>query len=137
MILEILKDNARAPVKEISARLGLSVSAVSLRIKNLIKKNIIKGFKTIVDTGLSEEACQLIVEIAVDKAENLNEVGEALSVKDNICVVLNITGEYDLLVFCKCRNTVEGAEFLNTLRKMKGVSKIKSHYVLQRLKTDF
>ncbi len=136
-ILEILKENARTPVKEIAAKLGLSISAVSLRIKNLIKKNIIKGFKAIVDTGLSEEACQLIVEIAVDKAENLNELAEALSSKNNICIVLNITGEYDLLVFSKCKNAAEGAEFLNMLRKMKGVSKIKSHYVLQRLKVDF
>ncbi|WEU40079.1 MAG: Lrp/AsnC family transcriptional regulator [Candidatus Odinarchaeum yellowstonii] len=136
-ILEILKHDARTPVKEIASKLGLSASAVSLRIKNLIKKNIIKGFKAVVNQGIPEEACQLIVEIAVDKAENLNELGEALSAENNICIVLNITGEYDLLVFSKCKNAVEAAEFLNKLRKMKGVSKIKSHYVLQKLKADF
>ncbi|MEM2108915.1 MAG: Lrp/AsnC family transcriptional regulator [Candidatus Odinarchaeota archaeon] len=136
-IIEILKNNARTPVKEIAGKLGLSVSTVSLRIKNLVKKNIIKGFKTVINQALIEDACQLVLEIAADKAENINELGKALSAKENICLVLNITGEYDFLVFSKCKDSLEGAAFLNELRKLKGVSKIKSHYVLQKLKVEF
>jgi len=124
-------------LKEIAEKLGLSVSTVSLRIKKLVEKNIIKGFKTLIDSGLTEEACQLVLEIAADKAENINELGKSLSSKENICIVLNITGEYDFLVFSKCKDAAEGAAFLNELRKLKGVSKIKSHYVLQRIKVEF
>lgn len=135
-ILKILRDNARAPLKDIGKEVGLSIPSVSARIKNLVKNGFIKGFRTLIDYGESEDSCQLVLEIAADKSENITEIGKELASKPNICLVLNVTGEYDLLVFSKCKDTVEGAYFLNELRKIKGVSKIKSHYVLQKLKLE-
>jgi DNA-binding Lrp family transcriptional regulator len=49
-ILYLLSKNARMPDTAIAKKVGLSRDAVSYRIKNLEKKGVIQGYRTVVDT---------------------------------------------------------------------------------------
>ena len=48
-ILEVLQDNARVSISELSRRVNLSLSAVSERLKKLENSNIIESYTAILD----------------------------------------------------------------------------------------
>ena len=48
-ILRLLAPNARMPIKEIAQRLNTTVTVVNYRIKKLMKKGVIQGFRTDID----------------------------------------------------------------------------------------
>ena len=51
-ILEVLQDNARVSISELSKKVNLSLSAVSERLKKLENSNIIESYTAILDAKL-------------------------------------------------------------------------------------
>ena len=49
MLITLLQENARAPLKVLASKVFLSAPAVSSRIDKLEKQGIILGYKTIID----------------------------------------------------------------------------------------
>ncbi|MHA1835496.1 MAG: Lrp/AsnC family transcriptional regulator [Candidatus Odinarchaeia archaeon] len=79
IILEMLKKNARTPLKDIAKKLGLSIPSVSFRIKELIKNKIIRGFHASIDYEKLGEACQLVLQIRLSQKYNTDKIGKILS----------------------------------------------------------
>ncbi|MHA1409253.1 MAG: Lrp/AsnC family transcriptional regulator [Candidatus Odinarchaeia archaeon] len=130
-IISILKENARTPLKDIADAIGVSIPAVSLRIKELTKRGIIKGYHASIDYEKLGEACQLVLKVRLSQNQNTKEIGELLSKYENICLVINITGDYDFLILARCQNDEEGTKFINKIRQIEGISRVTADYILK------
>ena len=119
-IIEILKNNAREPIKDIAKKTGIRPSTVHQRIQRLIKNSVIERFTIrLNDKSIGENfiAFMLIKGTTSDYINN-----KFLNTK-NVKEVFGVTGEYDILVKLKFRDVEEFNGFLINFRKeMKGVS---------------
>ena len=90
-ILKIIKDNARMSYSDIGALVGLSRPAVKNRMETMIKKGIIQGFKTEINSFRVPEGVRFVIDVEVT-TESFQEVLEALCNDKYIHQVYGTTG---------------------------------------------
>ena len=76
-ILKIIKDNARMSYSDVGALVGLSRPAVKNRMDAMVKKGIIQGFRTDINTFRITEGVRFVIDVEVT-TESYQEVLEAL-----------------------------------------------------------
>ena len=90
-ILKIIKNNARMSYSDIGTLVGLSRPAVKNRMDAMVKKGIIQGFKTEINSFRITEGVKFVIDIEVT-TENYQEVIEALCNDKYIRQVYGTTG---------------------------------------------
>ncbi|MEK6949286.1 MAG: Lrp/AsnC family transcriptional regulator [Nanoarchaeota archaeon] len=119
-IIEILKNNAREPIKEIAKKTGIRPSTIHQRIQKLIKSKVIEKFTIRLDNKAIGENFIAFMLIKGTTSEYINN--KFLN-KKNVKEVFGVTGEYDVLVKLKFRDVEEFNGFvINARKEMKGVS---------------
>ncbi|MBN2423018.1 Lrp/AsnC family transcriptional regulator [Candidatus Woesearchaeota archaeon] len=117
-IISALKKNSRDSIRDISKKTNLRPSTVHLRIRKLVKDNIIEKFTIKTNDKLLKE--NFIVFILVNTEKNIPDI---LFNNKNIKDVFGITGEYDLIMKCKFSGIEEFNRFILELRKLPQVKK--------------
>lgn len=104
-ILELLMENARTPARQIAIRLrneghDLQDRAVAYRIARLEKKQIIKGYETILRQSVVEDFEALYLKFRTTKSiENLvDQVCDFVKDLPNCLMTATVTGNWNLLV---------------------------------------
>jgi len=118
-IIEMLKDNARDPIKDIAKKAGMRPSTAHQRIKKLIESKTIEKFTIKLDNKAIGENFIAFMLIKGTTSEYINN---KFLGKKNVKEVFGVTGEYDVLAKLKFEDVEEFNNFLITFRKeMKGV----------------
>ena len=115
-IIEILKENARTPIKEISKVTKIRPSTVHQRIQKLIGNKIIEKFTIRLNNKLIGE--NFIVFMLVKGSTN-DYIDSKILNDVRVKEVFGVTGEYDLLLKLKFENVDEFHEFVLNFRKNK------------------
>lgn len=104
-ILELLMENARTPARQIAIRLrneghDLQDRAVAYRIARLEKKQIIKGYETILRQSVVEDFEALYLKFRTTKSiESLvDQVCDFVKDLPNCLMTATVTGNWNLLV---------------------------------------
>lgn len=104
-ILELLMENARTPARQIAIRLrneghDLQDRAVAYRIARLEKKQIIKGYETILRQSVVEDFEALYLKFRTTKSiESLvDQVCNFVKELPNCLMTATVTGNWNLLV---------------------------------------
>ncbi len=104
-ILELLMENARTPARQIAIRLrneghDLQDRAVAYRIARLEKKQIIKGYETILRQSIVEDFEALYLKFRTTKSiESLvDQVCNFVKDLPNCLMTATVTGNWNLLV---------------------------------------
>lgn len=104
-ILELLMENARTPARQIAIRLrneghDLQDRAVAYRIARLEKKQIIKGYETILRQSIVEDFEALYLKFRTTKSiESLvDQVCDFVKDLPNCLMTATVTGNWNLLV---------------------------------------
>jgi DNA-binding Lrp family transcriptional regulator len=104
-ILELLMENARTPARQIAIRLrneghDLQDRAVAYRIARLEKKQIIKGYETILRQSIIEDFEALYLKFRTTKSiESLvDQVCDFVKDLPNCLMTATVTGNWNLLV---------------------------------------
>ncbi len=104
-ILELLMENARTPARQIAIRLrneghDLQDRAVAYRIARLEKKQIIKGYETIIRQSVVEDFEALYLKFRTTKSiESLvDQVCNFVKDLPNCLMTATVTGNWNLLV---------------------------------------
>lgn len=119
-IIEILKNNAREPIKEIAKKTSIRPSTIHQRVQRLIKEKVIEKFTIKLDNKAIGENFIAFMLIKGTTSEYINN--KFLN-KKNVKEVFGVTGEYDVLVKLKFRDVEEFNGFvINARKEMKGVS---------------
>ncbi|GAB6101147.1 Lrp/AsnC family transcriptional regulator [Thermococcus atlanticus] len=119
-ILTILQKNSRTPLREISKEVGLAESTVYERIKKLKEHGIIRKFTVILDPDALGFTLLAFILIK-SKAGKYSHVASELRKYPQIVEIYETTGDYDMLVKIRTRNSEELNEFLDTIGEIEGV----------------
>ena len=65
-ILEVLQENARVSISELSKQVNLSLSAVSERLKKLESSSIIEQYTTVLNSAAMEKDLSVIMMISME-----------------------------------------------------------------------
>lgn len=130
-ILQLLKENARRPLREIAKAVGLTVAPVQRRIARLEATGVISRYTVEINQSRIAAGIEAVTELRFDGHRDLASILEFVSQVPEVESVLTVAGDPDALV----RIRVEGVEHLrrvaSLLRGGVGVVNSKTLVVLE------
>ena len=113
LVLGVLRDNARMPIRDIAKKTGLRPSTVHQRLVQLQQEKVIWKFTVALDNAKVGEGFIVYMLIKTKPRTYLDKVFSLPNVKE----VSGVTGEYDLLMKMKFRDVQDFNDFVLKFRK--------------------
>ena len=114
-ILNILKKNARTPLKELSAEVFLTTPAVSARIEKLEREGYIKGYHAALDMEKLGYGIKAFIMITV-QPEDSRKFCDFIKEQKSVLECSHITGPYSMIMKVIFPTTTLLDEFLGKLQ---------------------
>ena len=115
-IIDMLKQDSRAPIREIAKKTRIRPSTVHQRIQKLIENRIIEKFTVKLN---NKEIGENFVVFMLVKGGTTEYIDEKILSDNHVKEVFGVTGEYDLLIKLKFENVEEFHVFILKFRKDK------------------
>jgi len=107
-ILRILSNNSRLPITKISEKSKLPIHVINYRLKNLIRKGIIEGFKPKINISkLGYQWHLLLIQFQNVSEERKKEFIEYCKLNKTIYYITNTIGNYNVMLDIHVRNVEE------------------------------
>ena len=134
-IIEILKNNAREPIKDIAKKTAIRPSTVHQRIQRLIKNNVIEKFTVrLNDKAVGEN----FIAFMLIKGTTSDYIHSKFLNDKNVKEVFGVTGEYDVLAKLKFKDVEEFNDFIINFRKeMKSIQSTLTMVATANIKEEF
>ena len=133
MIIEVLCDDARTSLRKISEKIGVSLGAVSNRVKKLEKSGIIKGYTVLLDADKIGWELTVVIGIRIQKGR-LIEIQEKIAKDRRVYAVYDVTGNYDSMIVAKASNRKDLDDLSKNVLSIEGVERSVTHLVLNTVK---
>ncbi len=136
-ILAVLRQDARASLHDISARVGLSSTPCWARIKKMESEGVIQGYTVRIDPAAIGFTESVIVQVTLESHndETLEAFGRSLESIPEVLEAYLISGDYDYHIRIAVRDTRDYERLLRErLYRIPGIRHSKSSFVLRRLK---
>ena len=135
-IIGELRKEGRASLRQIARRLDISTTTVASRIRVMEKTGVIRGYRPLLDTkklGLGITAITLIKAVGGKIPTLMNDL-----MKDPALThVYEITGEFDLVVIGKYKDTDSMNREIKKLLSNKAIKETNTSIVLGTAKEEF
>lgn len=116
-ILTLLRENARRPLREIAAAVGLTVAPVQRRIARLEAVGVIGRYTVQINQSRIASGIEAVTELHFDGHRDLAAIMETVAQIPEVEEVLTLAGDPDALV----RIRVDGVEHLrNVVSRLRG-----------------
>jgi len=125
-LLEILKENSRETVVEISKKLNLNAQSISTKINKLKKLGIISGFKTKINNSLlNYQHCIALICLGNYSEKEIKMLFDYCAQKKEISYLVKQIGKYDLELTIDSPDILEFYKLTDDIReKFKFIKKI-------------
>ncbi len=130
-ILAYLTDHARASFREISKALNVSVGTVKNRIEKLEKNGVLLGFAPIINHDRLGWNINVIIALTVDRGHT-GEVLRKLSGDPRVRSIYLATGNVDIFIRARFRDTNELRDFLMKDMNMDGIKSSITYTILDK-----
>jgi DNA-binding Lrp family transcriptional regulator len=137
-ILFELDFNARVPYSRLAKRIRMSKQGVEYRVKNLMKKGVIRGFYPVINVPkLGYIYCRLLLTLQNITKEKKDEIIEYLKNHKKVFWLFSMQGMFDLLIVIWAKSITEFKEFVeevetkfgeNIKRKVETITTDVVHY---------
>lgn len=135
-ILKLLQKDGRASYTTLAKGIGISETAIYMRIKKLMNEGYIKKFQAILDS--SKLGLNLIAFIGIKATPSkYDEVLKALVKIPEVCDLYDVTGEYYCLAKVVSTNQEGLAVILDKIGHIDGVISSDTKVVLRVIKESF
>ena len=134
-IIEILTDNARISITELSSIINLSRNAVSNRINKLETSGLIKGYTTIFGDVVADNRLVVaaIMVFRKDRMRDKDVIDYANKVQEiKSCYV--VSGEYDIFLLIKAPSQERIHEIWTDISNLESVKHTETIFVLSETK---
>lgn len=135
-IIKALQVNARSSYRELSRKLGVSVTTISERVKRLIELNVIRGFSVIVNPDRVGPSYCAVFYVRVHGGSDPGEVARRVSEINGICYVYLTVGLYDLVAMGSSADKQSFSRLLAQVAAVEGVREAVPSVVLGVVKED-
>jgi len=115
-ILKILQEEGRISMKSLGSRVNLTSPAVSERVRKLEEKNIITGYKAIVDPSKLNLTLEAYIGVAMRPAQ-LSHFKKMVQEEPTIIECHHMTGHDSMTIRVLAKSTVELEELLGKIQK--------------------
>ena len=132
-ILEVLQDNARVSISELSRRVNLSLSAVSERLKKLENSNIIESYTAILDAKRMGKDLSVVISIGLESTSDTKFL-EFVESEPEILECHYITGEYDYMLKVTTSSTHTLELIMNKIKSFSGIKRTQTNVILSTTK---
>lgn len=129
-ILQHLQEDGRAKRTEIADAVGLSLPAVSERMRKLEERGIVSGYHAHLDARRVGIDVAAFVRVAVDGSDHYAGFVDAAVAMPQVQEVHAITGEGSHLLKVRVRSTSELERLLDALQRLSGVHATQTSLVL-------
>lgn len=132
-ILRCLMEDARRPILQIAAKIGISGAAIHQRLRKLEQAGVIAGSKFIVNTKTLGYSTVAFVGIYLDKASINQEAVKELKKIPEVLECHYTTGNWSILIKVICRDNEHLMQLLNNnIQPIKGVSRTETFISLEQ-----
>ena len=141
-ILSILQKDAKTPLRRIQDMLKTSddqkpsTSTIKAHIDNLVEKGIIEDFIAVVNCNRIGYREMFHFYIQIKPEVKINDVVDELLEIHELNVINIMAGEDPIFCIAKCVDKPQQITLLERLNQVKGIEKIRTQVVLQRIKED-
>lgn len=136
-ILQLLQENARISVKEISDKIHLSTTPVHERIKRMENSGVIKQYATLVNHAKVKKGLMVICYVSL-KQHSKNAGQKFIKIIHELNDVIecyNISGEFDFMLKVVCEDMNAYYNFhVNKLSQIENVGQVQSVFVIGVIK---
>ena len=130
LILNQLVKNARESASNIADLIGMSVPAVTERIKKLQDSGVIIGFKPVINSKKIQLDITAFITVYSESSKNFEKVVSNAKVNKNIMKCYTTTGDGSHLLLVKVENTESLERLLRVIQSWPGVSRTQTQIVL-------
>jgi DNA-binding Lrp family transcriptional regulator len=135
-ILRTLQEDSRTSYRKIANALGIAVGTVYNRIKRLEDEGVFKAYTVMVDS--TKIGYDLTASIFIQaEGPHLAEVEKEFAQSDHTICVYDITGDFDIAVIARFKNTSMLNNFIKGMLKIPHVKRTVTNVVLNVIKEDF
>ena len=141
-ILEILSDNARISIEDISKLTGKSIDSVKKAIRRYEKNGVILKYKTVINQELIRDAGSFVralieVSIVPEKDVGFDHIAERIYSFPEVTSCYLVSGSYDLLLIVEGKDIQTVSNFVSAkLSPMENVRSTTTHFLLKKYKED-
>lgn len=138
-ILEILQDNARVSISDLSKKVNLSLSAVSERLRKLEQGNVIEQYTTIISPAAMAKELSVLMFVSLESTTGtaVKELQLFVDNADEILECHHITGEYDYALKITTKNTETLEKLMSTIKSIQGVRHCQTNVILSSSKKRY
>jgi len=133
-IINLLAQNSRLSVREISKIIDVSPPTVSRRIRRLEDKGVIKGYVSIIEDEELGYDCRALLLVKVTGNSEPDKIIKELRGNERICNLYSTVGNYDIIFTATCSELDGLSDFIENLRSIEGIAWIDSVLITQRQK---
>ena len=129
-LMDALQKQGRTKRSALAEATGLSVPAVSERMKKLEEAGFITGYRALIDPRKVGFDVTAFIGVTVDSSKHYGSFLKKVDATDEVTECHAITGEGTHLLKVRARNTEELEKLLSTIQSWHGVVKTRTRVVL-------
>ena len=135
-VLDLLKENARIPAKDLAGILGVEEQQIKDAIRSLEESGLLVKCAAIVNSELLDESLvEALIEVKVSpkKAEGFDGMAKQIAAFPEVKGVYLMSGAYDLAVFIEDTSLQKVARFVSErISTFDGVLSTATHFILKK-----
>ena len=135
-ILDILQHTGRDSASHIADLIGMSVPAVSERIKKLQDNGVIEGFHATIDARLVGLDVSAFITVISESSAHYNELVEAANKTNEVVQCFTTTGVGSHVLLIQTKNTSSLERLLKRIQSWPGVTRTETQLILNSYKKD-
>lgn len=138
-LLNYLQEDSKQTTKELSVKLGMSVTAVFERIKKLERNEVIQRYVAILDKNKIERAFVVVtlVKIKTHSKEAILEFEKKISEMPEVLECFHVSGEYDYVLKISIKDMEDYRDFMiSKLTSLDEVSSTQSMFTIKEVKNS-
>lgn len=136
-LVRLLQQNGKLTMKELSGKLGLSITPIYERLRRLERKELITGYHASIDPKKAGFGFEVFSSVTLEshKSEYLREFEIEIAKFHEVMECYHLAGTFDFLVKVLVRDMDEYADFVNRrLAKLNNIRLVQSMMVLKKIK---
>lgn len=134
-ILDLLQENARIRRNDLAEKVGLTIPAVSDRLRKLEEKGLITGYRTHLDFKIAGYDILAFIYIYTESSKYYSNIIHKVMDEPEILECHAITGEGSHLLKVLTQNTSTLEKLLSRIQAWPGITGTKTNIVLSSIKT--